>query len=239
MEKKYSLNTRDGEIVSIEIDGVEYSNTDEIPDPEDRAKVEMLITNTIEDGFGDDFDGEFEEEFRQLERQSAKFPYLIVGIFAVIAIILLSIAVISGANTIRRHAREVSAPGQVVDMVVRRYQDPDTQQVDKYYYPVVEFNLPNGNLRTVQLSEGSWPAAYAIGDPITVLYDPQQPNNARIQSSSSTLLAWIGPGITGLVGLAFLAAAICTWWFLKPEPAEVKAASDSSSGQLPEGQSAR
>ena len=94
MEKKYSLNTRDGEIVSIEIDGVEYSNTDEIPDPEDRAKVEMLITNTIEDGFGEDFDREFEEEFRQLERQSAKFPYLIVGIFAVIAIILLSIAVI-------------------------------------------------------------------------------------------------------------------------------------------------
>jgi hypothetical protein len=201
MEKKYSLNTRDGEIVSIEVDGVQYSDLDEIPDPEDRAKVEMLMTNAMDDGFGEDFDREFEQDFRELERQSAKFPILIVGIFALIAVIMLAIAIVSGVSTLRSQAMEVGAPGQVVDVVMRRYQDPETQQIDEIYYPVVEFGLPNGSLRTVQLSEGSWPAAYAKGDPVTVLYDPQQPNNARIQSSSSTLLAWILPGITGLVGL--------------------------------------
>jgi hypothetical protein len=230
MEKKYSLNTRDGEIVSIEVDGVQYNDLDEIPDLEDRAKVEMLMTNTMDDGFGEDFDREFEDEFRQLERQSAKFPALIVGIFALIAVILLAIAVISGGSTARRQAREASTPGQVVDVVMRRYQDTETQEINEYYYPVVEFSLPNGRLRTVQLSEGSWPAAYAKGDAVTVLYDPQQPNSARIQSASSTLLAWIGPGITGVVGLAFLAAAIFAWWFLKPEPVQAEAASSANSG---------
>jgi len=228
MEKKYSINTRDGEVVSIEVDGVQYDTPDEILDPEDRAKIEMLMSGSLEDGFGEDFDREFEEEFRQLERDSAKFPYLIVGVFLTIAVIMLAIAAVSGISTTRYQAREASAPGQVVDVVMRSYQDTDTQEINEYYYPVVEFRLPNGNLRTVQLSEGSWPAAYSEGDPVTVLYDPQQPNNARIQSGSSTLLAWILPGITGTVGLAFLAAAIFVWWFLKPEPAQTEEASSGS-----------
>jgi hypothetical protein len=108
----------------------------------------------------------------------------------------------------------------VVDVVLRRYQATDTREYEEFYYPVVEFNLPDETLKTVQLSEGSWPAAYEKGDPVTILYDPQQPNNARIQSASSNFLVWILPGITGLVGAAFLAAALVARWFLRSKPEE-------------------
>jgi hypothetical protein len=218
MEKKYSINMENDEIVSIEVDGVRYDSPDQIPDAEDRAKIEMLMSKSVENDFGADFDKEFEEEFRQLERDSKRFPIVIVGVFLTIAVIMLAIAVISGINTSRAHAREKSAPGQVVDLVVRKSQVSDQQESSEFYYPVVEFRLPNQSLQTVQLSEGSWPPAYGKGDPVTILYDPQQPHNARIQSTSSTILAWILPGITGTVGVAFLVAALFTGWFLKPEP---------------------
>jgi hypothetical protein len=220
VEKKYSINTENDKIVSIEVDGVRYDSPDQIPDAEDRDKIEMLMSKSVEDDFGADFDKEFEEEFRQLERDSRRFPILIVGIFLAIAVIMLAIAAVSGISTSRAHAREKSAPGHVVDLVVRASQVSDQQESSEFYYPVVEFRLPDETLQTVQLSEGSWPPAYGKGDAVTILYDPQQPHNARIQSTSSTILAWILPGITGIVGVVFLAAALFTGWFLKPEPSQ-------------------
>ncbi len=218
MEKKYSVSTEDGEIVSIEVDGVQYSNPGEISDPEDRAEIEKLLAGSMDSGFGDDFDRQFEADFRQLESQSVKFPSLILGIFLTVAVIMLVIAAISGVSAARKQAREESTSGQVVDMVLRSYRDAETQAINEYYYPVVEFSLPDASRRTVQLSEGSWPAAYAKGDAVTVLYDPQRPNDARIQSTSSTLLAWILPGITGLLAIAFLGATFLVHWITKPEP---------------------
>ena len=215
MEKKYSINMENDEIVSIEVDGVRYESSDQIPDAEDRAKIEMLMSKSVEHDFGADFD----EEFRQLERDSKRFPILIVGVFLIISVIMLAIAVVSGISTSRAHAREKTAPGRVVDLVERTSRVSDQQEGGVFYYPVVEFRLPDQTLQTVQLSEGSWPPAYGKGDAVTILYDPQQPHNARIQSTSSTILAWLVTGITGIVGMAFLAAALFTGWFLKQEPA--------------------
>ena len=215
MEKKYSISMENDEIVSIEVDGVRYESSDQIPDAEDRAKIEMLMSKSVEHDFGADFD----EEFRQLERDSKRFPILIVGVFLIISVIMLAIAVVSGISTSRAHAREKTAPGRVVDLVERTSRVSDQQEGGVFYYPVVEFRLPDQTLQTVQLSEGSWPPAYGKGDAVTILYDPQQPHNARIQSTSSTILAWLVTGITGIVGMAFLAAALFTGWFLKQEPA--------------------
>jgi hypothetical protein len=224
MAKKYSINMEDGKVVSVEVDGVQYDRPDQVQDAEDRAKIEMLMSKSMENEFGDDFDKEFEEEFRQLERDSARFPIVIVAVFLIIAVIMLAIAAISGFNTGRALSKEESAPGRVTDLVVRQYQDTNQQVSQEYYYPVVEFNLPSGSLRKVQLSEGSWPPAYEIGDAVTILYDPEHPNNARIKSTSSTILMWILPGITGTVGVAFLAAALFAGWFLKPKPAQAQPA---------------
>jgi hypothetical protein len=220
MAKKYSVNMENDKVVSIEVNGVQYDSPDQIPDAEDRAKIEKLMSNSTEEGFGDGFDKEFEEEFRQMERDTARFPIIIVGIFLTIAVIMLAIAVVSGVSTSRALSREISTAGRVVDLVVHKSQVSDQQDSTEFYYPVVEFYLPDESLRTVTLSEGSWPPAYEKGDAVTILYDPQQPHNARIQSASSTLLMWILPGITAIVGVSFLAAALFTGWFLRPKTSQ-------------------
>jgi len=108
MTKKYSVNVENDEVVSVEVDGVTYEHPDQIPDPEDRAKILELMSKTTEEDFDTEFDKEFEnfdEEFKELEKQSAKFPILIVAIFLLVAVITLAIAVISGVNTARAVAK--------------------------------------------------------------------------------------------------------------------------------------
>jgi succinate dehydrogenase/fumarate reductase cytochrome b subunit len=204
MAKKYSVNMENDEVVSVEVDGVRYDSPDQIPHEADRDKILELISKSTDEDFGKDFDQEFEAEFRALERQSAGAPKIIVAVFLAVGVLMLVIALISTVSTIRAIALEVSAPGQVVDMTVRQSRDSETQAINEYYYPVVEFDLPDGTPKRVQLSEGSWPPEYEVGQPVTVLYDPVKPLDARIKSTSSTILKWILPGITGIVGIVFL-----------------------------------
>jgi Ca2+/Na+ antiporter len=228
MAKKYSVNWENEEVVSVEVDGVLYEDPDHIPDPEDRARILQLMDNSPEEDIDPEFDKAFEnfdDEFRELESQSAKFPIVIVAVFLIVAGITLTIAIISGISTGRAMAREQSAPGQVVDLTLRTSQGGRNSQgtyqaPQDYYYPVVEFSLPDGTPKTVQLSEGSWPPAYEKGEQVTILYDPEKPLNARIQSTSSSILMWLLPGITGVVGVSFLIAAVFVVWFFHKKPAD-------------------
>jgi hypothetical protein len=54
-----------GEVVSVEVDGVIYASPDQIPDPEDREKILQLMSRTAED----DFDAEFEKEFKDFDKE--------------------------------------------------------------------------------------------------------------------------------------------------------------------------
>lgn len=224
MTKKYSVNWENDEVISVEVDGVQYADPDQIPDPEDRAQVLRLISRATgadaDESFDEDFDKEFDsgfdeeakEAFRQLERDSARFPKIIVGLFLFIALLTLGIAAVLTAGTVAALSKETSAPGRVVDLVTRR--DADRQV---FYFPVVEFYLPDESLQTVQLSEGSSAPGYTQNQAVTIRYDPDRPaSTARIDSVGSTALMWIGPAITGTVGVAFLAAALFAAWFLRP-----------------------
>jgi hypothetical protein len=221
MQKKYSVNIENDEILSVEVDGVVYSNPEEIPDDQDRETVQMLIARSETENTEELFDEkEFEAEFRRLEQETAHFPNLILAIFLGISVLLLAISAFSAYNAVQTQAREEPAPGKVVEMVMRSSRDSETGQIKEYFYPVVEFAVPGQAPRTVQIGEGSWPPAYAVGDQVTVLYHPQRPNNARIQSFSSNLLLWLLPGITGLVGLAFAIASLAVFRFGRPSPTQ-------------------
>ena len=217
MKKKYSVNWENDQVVSVEVDGVQYDDPDQIPDPDDRAQVLRLISRSPNEDFDEAFDKEFPEEFRQMEGQSAYFPKIIGGVFLAVAVIMLGIAAVSAFNTGVALSKEKSTPGRVVELVPRRDQ---AGQV--FYFPVVEFSLPDESRQTVQLSEGSTSPGYTQGQDVTVLYDPERPTTARIKSLGSTLLMWIVPIITGVVGLAFLAAGLLTGGFLKPKATDAR-----------------
>lgn len=212
MAKKVSIDFDNDQVVSVKVDGVEYASPEDIPDPEDRARVKALISKSDEaepdDEFDQAFDREFEKELAEIQKEHGKFPKLFLSIFGAVAVVLLVISVISAVQATRTLAKEVSAPGQVVDLVEHASVDTDTGNTNIFSYPVVEYRLPDGLVKRVEMHEGSSPPVYEVGQAVTVMYDPQQPVNARINSFSSMLLLWILPGITATVGFVFLIVTV-------------------------------
>jgi len=151
------------------------------------------------------------------EPASDPFPKIIVLIFLAVAILMLAISAISTVSTGLALSKETSAPGTIVDVVARQAND---ERGTIYYYPVVEFYSPDETHHLVQLSEGSWPPAYEKGQEVTVLYDLARPLNVRIKSTSSTVLMWIAPAITGFLGVVFLIVALLVRRFLMSGPAD-------------------
>ena len=49
MTKRISINVENDEVVSVEINGLEYDASDQIPDPDERAKVQRFITKLTDD----------------------------------------------------------------------------------------------------------------------------------------------------------------------------------------------
>lgn len=225
-KKKISITMEGDEISFIMIDGRAYTSPDDIVNSEDRRKVERMIANAAEDSAvvdpaEDDFWSEEEkEQFWQLERDSKKIPPLIAGIFGLVSAITLIIAIISGVGAYRQQATELSAPAMVMDTVIRTATDSETGDRTDYSHPIVAFDAANGRHYEIELAEGSYPPEYVAGDTVTILYNPERPQQARVQSTSSTMLLWLLPGITGTVGLAFLGAAVVVYKVLMPSKEE-------------------
>jgi hypothetical protein len=201
-KKKYSIRWENDEAVAFEIDDVVYESLDQIPDQKDLQKM-MAMMSAAE-----------ETDFVEPEAESGPPPAfppekIILWVFTGVAILMLGIAAIATANNLKNLAKEKSAPGRVVDMVTRReYVNEQDRVVQEYYFPVVEFTAEDGRRRNVQMTIGSSSPEYEKGNEVTIRYDPENPLQARIDSFGSAALMWILPGITGILGIAFLGAVL-------------------------------
>jgi hypothetical protein len=195
VQKNYLVNWQDDRVESLEVDGVRYATPEEIPDPADRAQIEALIAKGPE--------GDFDPQDLALPA-GTPFPLtrIVFTVFAAVAVLMLGIAAFSGAGAVRRLKSEVSAAGQVLELVERR---DETGQA--YYYPRVAFSLPDGSRKEVLLAEGSWPPAYELGQEVEVRVDPARPLEARIKSGAGASGLWIVPIITGVLGMELGLAA--------------------------------
>lgn len=207
MEKKYSVQWEEDEVKSVEVDGVEYAAPEDIPDASDRERIQSMILEGP--------DADFDVDMSLPEGKPFPGEKIIFGVFLGVALLMLLIAGIAGFSTARAITREVSAPGKVVEMVARS----DSEGND-YYYPVIEFYARDGSKKTVQLSEGSWPPLYEVGEAVNVSYDPQRPTRAHIQSLSGGFLRWLVTLITGFLGVAFGGAAWMVRKVFWPKPGE-------------------
>ena len=218
--KKYSINWENEEPVSFEVDGVVYESVDEIPDEADRAKITVMLVGSLDQQFEKEFkefDQEFQEDWEAHKKTAVNAEKIILGVFSGVAALMLLIAVITSAGALRRLSSEESAPGRVVEIIHRReYVNEEDRVFEDYYFPVVEYVSADGRPHTVQMTEGSSTPQHEIGDEVTVLYSPEHPLEARIQSFGSSLLMWIWPGITGILGLAFLGAVLAVRKLMSP-----------------------
>jgi hypothetical protein len=209
--KNYSINHRKNGTVIYEIDGALYADLAQVPDESDRAMLAAMQDGSFEPETDTDFGAAMDAGARAAE--SARTRMIFLGVFGLIAVIMLLVAAVSSYSVIEQVNREVRAPGSVVDTVVQ--QDSGDNSV--FSYPVVSFTDRDGKDHTVQVSEGSSPPEWAVGDSVTVRYDPAYPESARIDSWSSTLLLWLLPGITGIVGTGFLLAVLLVLMVMPPE----------------------
>ena len=208
-KKKYSINWENDEAQSFEVNGVAYESLDDVPDWKDRDKLAAMLHASSEEDFEEvKFD---EKEFEEL-RKAAENPSMerwVLGGFTGIAVIALLVTVISIFSNIQKIAKEESAPGRVVDVVVQKVVVNEQNNIVRdFYYPVIEFIASDGRRRTVQISEGSNSPFYEKGNEVTVAYDPAHPLDARIKSASSSALMWVLPSITGILGIAFAGAVL-------------------------------
>jgi hypothetical protein len=220
MPRKYSINWQDDEPISFEVDGLVYENLEQVPDEADRAKLEAMVNGSMEQQFEKefkDFDKEFQKDLEEHKKTAVRAEKVILEIFTGGAILMLLIAAASSANAMLRMSREERAPGRILEIVRRReYVNEQDRVVQDYYFPVVEFVSEDGHHHTVPMTEGTSAPLHEVGDEITVLYDPEHPLDARIQSFGSSALMWVLPGITGILGLGFLGAVLAVRKFLQP-----------------------
>ena len=206
-KKKYSINWEDDTAVSYEVNGVEYKSLDDVPNEDDRLKLEAMIDST-EDA---EFDAQFEKMGKEAQpTNETPIENIILPIFTGVAVLMLLIAGIASFNNMMKINREASAPGRVTDMTKQLEYDSQyhNRVISEAYFPVVEFTASDGKHRSVQLSEGSFPPAYEVGNEVTILYEPDHPLNARIKSFASSAGMWILPTITGILGIGFLVAVL-------------------------------
>ena len=101
-------------------------------------------------------------------------------------------------------ATALEAEGTVVDLAGERNSDGKTM-----YSPVVEFTTADG--RTLQFtgSTSSNPPSWSRGDTAKVLYQPANPEQARLDSFMET---WFGPLILGFFALVVLLVGYALFW---------------------------
>lgn len=203
MGKTYSVKWLDEKIVMVEVDGVEYKKIGQIPDEKDRSRLRVLMARA----------GGQEPEISN--GGDTALPKIIFQIFLGVSILMWVIFAVSAFYTGRGLAGEESTVGVILELTVRK----DSAGND-FYYPRVEFTLPDGTRQRVQLAEGSFPPAYYPGQQVKIGYNPTRPLDARIQSSSGMLARWTLPIITAVLGVCFaLAAAFAHWMTNQPSEA--------------------
>ena len=186
----FEVIVEDDEVVAVRVDGVRYESALDIEDEYQQGWVSALLMTSPSP---------------IVLRHTKPFPVerLVAGVFLLVALITLSVAGITGVSAWNALQREDTAPGRVIELVARK-----DSAGNEAFYPRVEFSLPDGSIRTVQLTEGTWPAAHEPGDAVTVVYDREQPKSARIDSTSGSMAPWIVTIITGLLGAVFTAVSL-------------------------------
>ena len=102
-----------------------------------------------------------------------------------------------GGYCYNRAARFKKAAVEAQGAVVELREGSGGAHSGTVYYPVIRFADQGGQERTLYSRTGSYPPAYAVGDRVSVLYDPAAPNEAKVNSFTGL---WLLPLILGILG---------------------------------------
>lgn len=126
---------------------------------------------------------------------------LISAVFSTIGVGMLvgSFFIFSNTNSFIGGAAE--ADGRVIELERSRFSSSSSTT----YRPVVEFTTATGKRIEFTSSVGSSPPSHRVGEPVKVLYNPADPQGARIKSFFQL---WFGFLIVFAIGLIFAAIGL-------------------------------
>ena len=123
-------------------------------------------------------------------------------IFLGVGSIVLAVAALSFLHT-RQFVHSSSAgDGVVIENV---WRESSGRSRGGSYYPRVRFRTGSGQDFVIISSTGSSPPSFRVGERVQVLYSPDNPTRARIDSFGSL---WALPLIFGCIGLVFCSVGI-------------------------------
>ncbi len=135
--------------------------------------------------------------------------YLVLLFLALIGAMLLVVGVMSGASSWAFASRAIRTQGTVVrhdnrilrsGVDGRRTSNTKCRAVVSYQVGGKSYDV-FGPVRTQQEVRDGWPKVTPIGSQVTVLYDPDRPEEAVVESFSEQ---WAGVLVYGGLGLTFL-----------------------------------
>jgi hypothetical protein len=102
---------------------------------------------------------------------------LVASSVLLLAVAFLVLGMISYRRVVRFIQSAAAAEGTVIDLRLRHDSDGDP-----LYYPVFRFQDSAGKEYEICSDTGSNPPGFAKGAPVDVLYDPSDPESARLDS---------------------------------------------------------
>jgi uncharacterized Tic20 family protein len=125
----------------------------------------------------------------------------IIGVlFILFSILPLGICTYCTMSTRNFLNKAEKTHGTVLEIVERRTSD------GTMYYPVYSFVDIYGTEHKIYSKSGSYPPRYEVGDPISILYDPENPKEIKMDSFVSL---WMGTIVAGVLGIIpFLIGAV-------------------------------
>jgi hypothetical protein len=100
-------------------------------------------------------------------------------IFAIVGALFVVLGLRSAAGLRRFRRTAARASGVVLDLALDWAGSRGSRS--RLYFPVVRYWLPDGRLVDFRSPQGSSPPAVRRGQQVTVLYDPADPTNARLE----------------------------------------------------------
>lgn len=134
--------------------------------------------------------------------------WVLVLIWAVAAV-FVGVAVANRRGSRQFAAGAVRAQGVVVELVSG--PAPGTSSQVPLSYPVVRYRTMDGREVVFRSDYGTQPSLWRPGQPVTVLYQPSNPQDARIETKARTVLA---PALFVVLGIGIACFATVVFLFM-------------------------
>lgn len=120
-------------------------------------------------------------------------------LIGLIGIVFFSLGVYLFYDTVCFMGRSRIAMATVIDFQVNK---------EGNYFPIFQFKDESGSTVTTKSPSGGKPPPYDIGDRISILYDPLNPTNVKV---NSIIYTWLPPLFSIFMGALVVVLAIGFW----------------------------